>query len=346
VEFSLQCAYAYGTSALRSHVNTSPSTPAFVWPVMAAARSRWAGKVDLQLVAMCVPLSAFAPGCADGDALASLAATHGGLLGVSLSQPTRPAAESHSLAAESLKLQSGGHGGLRKADFEACVEGFFEAAVKHGLAIDVHADENGDDEADAVRLVACKALEHGLKGKVTVGHATALALAAPDLRATTLAALRAADVGLVSLPMVNMYLQDRVPGRTPLWRGVTLLHEIKAAGVRVALASDNTRDAFYAYGDLDMLEVLREGVRIGHLDHPIGDWPTAVTSVPASILGAAGHGCIIRGLAANLVLFRARSFSELLSRSQHDRIVIRDGAVITATVPDFAVLDDLMMGKA
>jgi hypothetical protein len=43
--------------------------------------------------------------------------------------------------------------------------------------------------------------------------------------------------------------------RTPRWRGVTLLHELKAAGVPVAIASDNTRDQFYAYGDLDMLEV-------------------------------------------------------------------------------------------
>ena len=62
--------------------------------------------------------------------------------------------------------------------------------------------------------------------------------------------------------------------RTPRWRGVTLLHEMKARGIPVAIASDNTRDPFYAYGDLDMLEVFREATRILHLDHPIGDWPS------------------------------------------------------------------------
>ena len=44
--------------------------------------------------------------------------------------------------------------------------------------------------------------------------------------------------------------------------------ELKAAGGRVAIASDNTRDPFYAYGDLDGFEVLREGARILHFDHP------------------------------------------------------------------------------
>ena len=43
--------------------------------------------------------------------------------------------------------------------------------------------------------------------------------------------------------------------RTPQWRGVTALHELHAAGVATALASDNVRDQFYAYGDFDMLDV-------------------------------------------------------------------------------------------
>ena len=46
--------------------------------------------------------------------------------------------------------------------------------------------------------------------------------------------------------------------RTPRWRGITTLHEARAAGCEVVLASDNTRDQFYAYGDLDMLEVFTQ----------------------------------------------------------------------------------------
>ena len=95
-------------------------------------------------------------------------------------------------------------------------------------------------------------------------------------------------------------------GRTPRWRGITLLHELRQvrvggaawqkrcslrrgdltpaalqlapqlpppswptslflpagslsqAGIPVAISSDNVRDQFYAYGDLDMLEVFTQ----------------------------------------------------------------------------------------
>ncbi len=57
-------------------------------------------------------------------------------------------------------------------------------------------------------------------------------------------------------------MQDRQTGgkipRTPRWRGIAPLHELRAAGIPIALASDNTRDQFYAYGDLDMLEVFSQ----------------------------------------------------------------------------------------
>ena len=56
------------------------------------------------------------------------------------------------------------------------------------------------------------------------------------------------------------YLQDRDQQglRTPRWRGVTLMHELRGHQIPVAIASDNIRDQFYAYGDLDMLEVFNQ----------------------------------------------------------------------------------------
>lgn len=76
----------------------------------------------------------------------------------------------------------------------------------------------------------------------------------------TLQAAAKARITIVSLPLVNQWTQDRHAkgGRTPRWRGITLIHESRQAGVPVAIASDNTRDQFYAYGDLDMLEVFNQ----------------------------------------------------------------------------------------
>jgi hypothetical protein len=44
----------------------------------------------------------------------------------------------------------------------------------------------------------------------------------------------------------------------------------------------------------------------------------------------------------DFVVFRARCFSELLSRPQADRAVVRGGAQVGATVPDYSELDDLV----
>ena len=122
------------------------------------------------------------------------------------------------------------------------------------------------------------------------------------------------------------------------WR--TLLHELKQQGVSVAIASDNCRDPFFAFGDHDALEVFNLSVRIAHLDHPYSDWANAITLTPADLMGLDQAGIGV-GLPADLVLFKARSYGELLSRSQHDRIVLRDGKSIDTTLPDYAELDDL-----
>ncbi|NJK52628.1 MAG: hypothetical protein HC936_06950 [Leptolyngbyaceae cyanobacterium SU_3_3] len=43
--------------------------------------------------------------------------------------------------------------------------------------------------------------------------------------------------------------------------------------------------------------------------------------------------------------FKARNYSELLSRSQHDRRVLRNGTAIDSTLPSYAELDDLMQSQ-
>jgi cytosine deaminase len=141
--------------------------------------------------------------------------------------------------------------------------------------------------------------------------------------------------------MCNLYLQDRHAGRTPRNRGVTLVHEMRARGIPVSFASDNTRDPFYAYGDMDMLEVMREATRIGHLDHSREDWPEAFLTAPAAACGFDAPA-LAPGAPADLVLCRAREWTELFSRPQADRIVLRAGRAIDRTLPDYAELDDLM----
>jgi cytosine deaminase len=190
--------------------------------------------------------------------------------------------------------------------------------------------------------VAAAALRHQFSGKIICGHCCSLAVQSPEEVKQTLELVREAGVAIVSLPACNLYLQDRQPGRTPRWRGVTLLQEIEAAGIPVALASDNCRDPFYGFGDHDMLEVFTMAVRIGHLDMPYGDWPKAVTSTPADMMRLPEVGKIEEGGPADLIVFKGRTYSELLSRRQASRLVLRGGKAIDRTLPDYSELDDLI----
>ena len=311
MEFGLRCSFAHGTRAIRTHLDSAGPQAAISWPVFEELRKEWAGRIELQAVSL-APLQIF--GGPEGEALAARVAAANGVLGAV------------------------GHVSL---EIDALLDRMLALAAAHGLDLDLHCDESGDVGAQALAHLARAVRRRRFAGRVVCGHCCSLAVQAPEVVAETLDLVVEAGISVISLPMCNLYLQDRAPGRTPRWRGVTLLHELAARRVRVAVASDNCRDAFHGYGDHDMLEVFREAARIAHLDRPFGEWPRAVTATPADLMGLTGAGRIGPGLPADLVLFEGRAWSELLSRPQGNRVVLRDGRPIERRLPDYRELDDL-----
>jgi cytosine deaminase len=227
-------------------------------------------------------------------------------------------------------------------EIDALFDRVLELAAERGLDVDFHCDESGDIGARSLTHLVRAVLRRKFTGRVLCGHCCSLAVQPPEAVRETLNLAAEAGISVVSLPMCNLYLQDRVPGRTPRWRGVTLLHEFAERRIPVSVASDNCRDAFYGFGDHDMLEVFREATRICHLDRPYGDWPRAVTATPAELMKVAGGGRIAAGAPADLILFEGRTWSELLSRPQANRVVIRSGRAIERRLPDYRELDDLV----
>lgn len=312
MEFSLRCAYAHGTRAIRTHLDSMNGQYLTSWPVFAEMRQEWAGRIDLQGVCLI--------GCdgysADGEFLeiANTVAEYNGVLGM-VAYPL--------------------------PDLKDRLLGFFAMAAERGLDADFHVDETMDPASETLRAIAETMLDTGFDASVTVGHCCSLSTQDETRALDTLDLVAKAGINVVSLPMCNLYLQDRRGGRTPRGRGITLVHEMKKRGIGVSFASDNTRDPFYAYGDMDMIEVMREATRIGHLDHSDDDWVKAFLGNPAH---AAGFDLpsLAPGSPANLVICKARSWTELFSRPQSDRIVLRDGVRIDRTLPDYAELDTLM----
>ncbi len=311
-DFSLRAAYAHGTRAVRTHLDSVAPQDDISWPVFADLRDDWEGRIDLQAACL-IGCESFSTDGAFAHT-ADLVAAHGGVLGM----VTYPV-----------------------PDIAKRVRDFLTMAAKRGLSADFHVDETLDPNANTLRVIAEAVLEIGFAAPVVVGHCCSVGAMAEADALGTLDLVAKAGLHVVSLPMCNLYLQDRQAGRTPRMRGITLVHEMAARGINVSFASDNTRDPFYAYGDMDMLEVLREATRIGHLDHAAPDWVQSVLTNPARACGFKPPS-LVAGAPADLVIYKARSWSELLSRPQSDRIVLREGVQIDRTLPDYAELDDLM----
>lgn len=316
MNFALRCAYAYGVGAIRTHIDSFPGQADISWGVWRQARTDWQGKIALQAVALTTIDQYATP---FGGELARLVAESGGILGA----VTRMAGDDHTAIAE----------------IDQLLDLLFTQAKHYGLDVDLHVDETDDVSAFTLPHIVAAIERNHFTGHVTCGHCCNLALQPDEVIAQTITSLARADISVVSLPSANMYLQDRHGGRTPRWRGVTLAHELKQAGVPVAFATDNCRDAFVPYGDNDTLDSFRFALRVSHLDHPYDDWAGAITQVPARIMGLTSGGVIEAGRVADLVLTRARYFDELVSRPQADRLVLRAGQQIDQTLPDYAELD-------
>lgn len=315
MQFGLECAYAYGTRAIRTHLDSLVPQDSISWPIFEDMRARWSDRITLQASSL-VPIDDVRDVKQFG-ALATRVAQAGGTLG-----------------AVAFMVE----------DLDELLDTMMRLASEHGLDLDFHADETDDPDADALDHIARAVVRNRFEGRVLVGHCCSLARQSDDAALATLDRVAEAGLSIVSLPLCNLYLQDRRTDQaTPRWRGVTLVHEMAARGINVAIASDNTRDPFYAYGDLDMLEVYRTGTRVGHFDHPVGDWPRTVFANPVAAMGLDEvHGRIAVGEPADLIVFEGRSWTELLSRPEANRIVIRNGSVIDRQVPPYARLDHLM----
>ncbi len=312
LEFALACAYAHGTAAVRTHISTTPEQLEISWPVFAQMRAKWADKVILQGSSLC-PIEDIPE---DPSALFDAVCGHGGMVGAFL---------------------------YRTPVLHRRLNALLEAAEDRGLDVDLHVDEVLDPASDILADVATVARNIGFSGTITCGHCCSLMVMDDKKALEILDEVALAGLAIVSLPMCNSYLMSRDPTarRTPRIRGGTLVHEMAERGIKVAFASDNTRDPFYAYGDLDMVEVWREATRILHLDHPVAAWPRAFSATPAEIMGLADRDAVAPGAHADLVLFGARDYTELHARPQADRTVIRGGTPIDARPPAYATLDHL-----
>jgi cytosine/creatinine deaminase len=294
-EQALERAWRQGLRALRSHIDSAGPGARPSWEALLDLRQRWAGRVELQLVAL-VPVSYWAT-AAGGD-LARWVAERGGLLGGVLGPPY-------------------GHG---RQDRDALVA-LLGLAERLGTAVDLHVDEADSQPGRGVQRLL--AVQRQLRSAVplTCSHAASLALLGERRLERLAEQLADAEVAVVALPLTNLWLLGRRPERTPLLRVQAPIRSLQRAGVTVALGGDNVQDPWYPGGDFDPLELLRLAPLTSHL------WPAErqglapFTTVPARLLGLDWDGLVREGAPADLVLLAAGSWSELLARTPQRRVL-------------------------
>jgi len=285
----LEHAIAHGTAHARSHVDVDPLVGSRPLDALLAVRAELAPLLRVELVAFATVLA----------------------------DPTKPENRARLSAAVEAGADLLGTPVNFHPEPEASVDALLDLAVELEVPVDVHVDETSAPPPFLLEHLADATLARGLEGRVTASHCCALAVVEADVAARTIEKLAAARMTVIAQPALNLYLQARGNG-TPRARGLTLVHELRSAGVEVRFGSDNVGDVFYPYGDADPLEAAFLAALAAQVDDE--------AALLAGICG--GRTSVEVGDAADLVLVDAGSFREALARRPSGRTIVRAGEVV------------------
>ena len=210
-------------------------------------------------------------------------------------------------------------GGLDPAGIDLDIEGHLDAvfglAIRKGKGIDIHLHDPGPLGAFELRAIAARTTAAGLQGKVAVSHAYGLGAIDDADFGRTAEALARADVAIMT----------NAPGVGPM----PPVLRLAAAGVTVFAGSDNIRDAWWPYGDGDMLDrAATIGYRQGFFtNEDLAHAFAMITDIPARVLGQDRYG-IAPGRVADLVLLSSGSVAEAVLDHPRRRTVLKRGRIV------------------
>lgn len=224
------------------------------------------------------------------------------------------------------------------ADGAESVRLLCEFAAGQGLRVDMHCDESDDPMSRHIETLAFHTQRLGMQGRVTGSHLTSMHSMDNYYVSKLLPLMREAGVAVVANPLINITLQGR-HDTYPKRRGMTRVPELLAAGIDVAFGHDCVMDPWYSLGSGDMLEVAQMGLHVAQMtgQDAMRQSYSAVTTVPARILGLEGYGLEV-GCHADLVILDASDPIEAIRLRAVRTHVLRRGKVISQTAAPHARL--------
>ncbi|RDI56010.1 amidohydrolase family protein [Nocardia mexicana] len=210
-----------------------------------------------------------------------------------------------------------------------------DIAEARGVGVDLHVDEFLHGDHHTLAHFAERVTAWPADRARTAGHCCRLGTMPEDELAELLTVVARSGMGIVSLPLTNLYLQGRDdPIATP--RGLTALAALLEAGIPVAAGADNVRDPFNPVGRSDALETAALLIAAAHLApeaavHLVTDGARAVLGLPEA--GAKP------GARAEFLAVRGAGLLDVVANAPADRIVIHDGAVVSVSRTDHRTAD-------
>jgi len=208
-------------------------------------------------------------------------------------------------------------------------------AQERGVGIDLHVDEFLHGDHHTLGAFA-ERVAHWPAGRVrTAGHCCRLGTMPKDELAELLAQVARSGIGVVALPLTNLYLQGwDAPVATP--RGLTAVGALLDAGVPVAAGGDNVRDPFNPIGRSDPLEIAAMLIAAAHLPPEIA--VRLVTDDARAVLGLPEAGAKA-GARAEFLAVRGRTLLDVVANAPADRIVVHNGAIVSISRTDHRIAE-------
>ena len=112
--------------------------------------------------------------------------------------------------------------------------------------------------------IAEQTIAHGMQGRVSLGHLCTLDVLEPARAPGSSTKLHQAGIHAISLPATELHVKARNDTHHT-WRGVTRIGELHAAGVNVAISTNNIANTFTPYGHPDLLRQALIAAMVAHL---------------------------------------------------------------------------------
>jgi cytosine/creatinine deaminase len=207
----------------------------------------------------------------------------------------------------------------------------FDIAQEFNCDVDFHLDFLDDDQPLALPFVIKETVRRGWEGRVCLGHMTKLAALSPVELEAIAPAIREAGISILALPASDLYMMSRKDTHN-VRRGVAPVNHLAEMGVNVGLAVNNVQNLFTPFGDGDVLKICTLLAQVLHMGTPVSHdrcLKMATTSAAKAI--GLSHQGLEPGQPADLVILNAASVTEAIGAAPSDRIVIKNGRVVSQT---------------